>query len=105
MNNSASVLRNSVELPVNMNSTTDRFREHYHNSSKFVRTYLSVEKEVIKLKPKKPDGEPIGRPLWLREINKKVPPPTNYDIITEFHKYHEIKPIDKKKCTFGNTYE
>jgi hypothetical protein len=88
-----------------MDSSTERFKEAVHNSSKFVQSYLQVEKEVIKLKPKKPDGEPIGRPLWLSEINKQVPPPTNYDVITEFKKYHEIKPLAKKKCTFGNKYD
>jgi hypothetical protein len=58
-------------MPFDMNSTRDRFsRPEIHNSSYFANTFLPVEKEVIKLTKKKPDTNPIGRPLWLREINK-----------------------------------
>ena len=101
---SANTLRNSIRMPINMDSTKERFvldkRGGYFsnttwNESTFYKKNFHVPPEVDK------DQPPIGRPLFLKEIAKPVPPPNKYDVKRN-PEIAEIQPL--KRCQFGSTF-
>lgn len=54
--------------------------------------FLNYQQFHFPIEPKKEDL-PKGRPLFLREINKDVPPPDTYDV----KRNADILPINPKK--------
>ena len=62
----------------------------------------SFEKKDFRVAPElKREDIPNGRPLFVREINKEVPPPDNYDIKRNI----DIAPINAKRpCLFGHSF-
>jgi len=82
---SVATLRTSAGLGVNLDAKGQRFTSfkrggHYSNTfydhSSFKTKTFHVEPEP----PAKDETPAIGRPLFMRELSKPVPPPNNYDI-------------------------
>lgn len=90
-----------------MDSTFDRFKVEQKggyfsntqwNESSFKKKNFHFPPEI-----KKEDIPkiPKGRPLFLREINKEVPPPDTYDVKRNVE-FAKINP--KQPCLFGHSF-
>lgn len=71
------------------------FSDTYWNKSTFEKKDFRVPPDLKK------EDIPRGRPLFVRELNKDVPPADNYDI----KRNTDIAPINPKKpCLFGHSF-
>ena len=75
-------------MPRNFDSNFDRFKpEHkggHHAQTTFEPSSFRISNNKSYKLKKTLQGEPIGRPLWKRELSKESPAPDVYKIQREF---------------------
>ena len=83
---SANTLRNSLGMATNLDSKTDRFKVipkgGQYSEATYIKSYLNLNKFNRPVDIPKEDI-PNGRPLFVRELSKVVPPANTYDIKRE----------------------
>lgn len=94
---SVATLRTSAGLGVNLDAKGKRFMSfktggHYSNTFYDNSSFKTKTFHVEPAPPNKEETPAIGRPLFVHELSKVVPPPNNYDIKRNI----EIEPIKEK---------
>lgn len=81
---SAFTLTQKNSIGTNFNSGTSRFPQYVQGSffaeTNAVTSSFQPNNKFHKPKEVSPDDIPKGRPLWLSELRKEVPPGANYDL-------------------------
>lgn len=103
---SVNSLRNTVKVPINFNSSQERFKDELKAQRFAETTYMPKSAQRIRIKRvgEVPDTDPIGRPLWKRELSKHSPSPSNY-IIKRDLDVDPKRSLSAGRCTFGSSHE